>query len=62
MIFSKEKLEKLRKREAERISQQYYSKESIWHRHQQNVKNDRERAKKQGDLRIESSAMNNDWD
>ncbi|SVC95146.1 uncharacterized protein METZ01_LOCUS348000, partial [marine metagenome] len=46
-----------RKREAERISQQYYSKESIWYRHQQSLKNNRERAKKQNDPRIESSAM-----
>jgi hypothetical protein len=55
-------LEKIKKREEVRHKQGYYSKESVWFRHQQNVKNDRERAKKQNDPRIESSALNNDWD
>ena len=39
-------LEKIKKREEVRHKQGYYSKESVWFRHQQNVKNDRERAKK----------------
>jgi hypothetical protein len=55
-------LEKIKKREQQKHKQGYYSKESVWFRHQQDVKNDKERAKNQNNPRIASSCLNNDWD